>query len=962
MYFLLTQLLFQTENPGLEWEYTLPHENATYTPSFSWEYADWTICSVTCGGGKQLSQVQCMEKEAGLVEEKYCSNQTRPEDKFRVCNSHACPAWWWSGPWQPCSVTCGEGGTRRRSVICVRSFGPTEQMALLDSDCDHDEKPHELELCGPMPSCPLFQDWSVGPWSQVCTLDPCDFEEREVKCVAASGICDALTRPPERRQCGNITCGHWDVGEWSMCSSPCGEGAQFRRVSCVGGLACRESDEPKSVQECSGECLENLENTIPEVDMEEKGGTIPESDVEEPAASIPEVEMEEQADAIPEREVEKQANLIPEMEVENASINDSPVIVPKIPTTPIPITAAIPTSLATEDIKTTIVPPSVSTQMTTTSASVAETVVSTTNSAAKGETVLEDYETLTQNDSIDEDTQEHNISAPLSPPVTLGTVQVNVSIDISPPELIFNDSEVLDVENDNDTLESLINPTTLSAFNDDSEHYMTEKSISEENVIVNESGTEEKIDEENEPEGLMNEGESEAISNAVDGSENLIDIEENVESEAKNRMFNITNVDSENITEYSVTAISITDDEQEPLNITNKINSPIYEETSNVQEPVNVTVKESSAISNNTIDTKMHEDNTVSETLNEIVVDSKTIYNESIPNIPLKASLPVPSTPSLNETSKDTVNASKDVLDIELEERSFAEEPEEDRPDGIIEDKINMEDFEVIEVIEMPADGKIKKDKKKVLIHTGEEAVDVLHDLAEEQAMKRMTTTQEPDKLMPDYQWVIGEWTKCSVECGGGLQGRNVECFEMNTLSPVESEFCVEEKAQSLQICNEMECGEWQVGDWEECSAACDVGERQRPVWCPEDKVCPASTQPPEVEPCNLGPCAKWVEGPWSLCTKSCGGGHQLRHVKCVDVRTQEPARTCPRETKPKHKMACHGHRCPKKERGQQKRCRDHMDSKLCRRLKHMCSTNFFRIKCCRTCFKGHLLQKAKER
>lgn len=117
---------------------------------------------------RQLSRVQCMEKEAGLVEDRYCQDQPRPDDRSRECNIHACPAWWWSGRWQPCSITCGsDRGTRRRTVICVRSFGPTEQMALLDSDCDIGDKPHETEVCPELPPCPKMVDWSVGPWSQV---------------------------------------------------------------------------------------------------------------------------------------------------------------------------------------------------------------------------------------------------------------------------------------------------------------------------------------------------------------------------------------------------------------------------------------------------------------------------------------------------------------------------------------------------------------------------------------------------------------------------------------------------------------------------------------------------------------------------------------------------------------------------------------------------------------------------
>ena len=76
----------------MTFEYTVPNANITRTPEFRWEYTDWSACTVTCGGGTQLSPPKCVEIEAGLVEETYCSALDKPPEKSRACNKHACPS------------------------------------------------------------------------------------------------------------------------------------------------------------------------------------------------------------------------------------------------------------------------------------------------------------------------------------------------------------------------------------------------------------------------------------------------------------------------------------------------------------------------------------------------------------------------------------------------------------------------------------------------------------------------------------------------------------------------------------------------------------------------------------------------------------------------------------------------------------------------------------------------------
>ena len=42
--------------------------------------------------GVERSLAVCLEREAGLVEDKYCDRATKPNDRGRPCNEHMCPA------------------------------------------------------------------------------------------------------------------------------------------------------------------------------------------------------------------------------------------------------------------------------------------------------------------------------------------------------------------------------------------------------------------------------------------------------------------------------------------------------------------------------------------------------------------------------------------------------------------------------------------------------------------------------------------------------------------------------------------------------------------------------------------------------------------------------------------------------------------------------------------------------
>lgn len=247
-------LLFQSTNPGVTFEYVVPNENqnSSRIPEFSWKYMDWTHCTASCGGGYQRREVVCVEKEAGIVDSGYCNKSTKPDDELKSCNDHLCPARWWTGPWQHCSATCGTEGARRRTVICIRSQGPDEQIALDDFFCEDLPRPSDMEACRHKAACPDEMAWKPGPWEGICNGDPCEVQTRTVKCNDPNAICDTKTMPPSIRKCTATKCGNWTVGDWSECTRTCGGGGvQYRSVTCTGADACHLASQPPDVRSCN---------------------------------------------------------------------------------------------------------------------------------------------------------------------------------------------------------------------------------------------------------------------------------------------------------------------------------------------------------------------------------------------------------------------------------------------------------------------------------------------------------------------------------------------------------------------------------------------------------------------------------------------------------------------------------------------------------------------------------------
>ena len=55
--------------------------------------------------------------------------------------------------------------------------------------------------------------------TQTCDGDPCQTQTRDVTCTDTESGCDDDTKPDDQRPCHeNVTCGMWEITDWSKVS------------------------------------------------------------------------------------------------------------------------------------------------------------------------------------------------------------------------------------------------------------------------------------------------------------------------------------------------------------------------------------------------------------------------------------------------------------------------------------------------------------------------------------------------------------------------------------------------------------------------------------------------------------------------------------------------------------------------------------------------------------------------
>ncbi|XP_076834066.1 papilin isoform X2 [Brachyhypopomus gauderio] len=175
------------------------------------------------------------------------------------------------------------------------------------------------------------------------------------------------------------------------------------------------------------------------------------------------------------------------------------------------------------------------------------------------------------------------------------------------------------------------------------------------------------------------------------------------------------------------------------------------------------------------------------------------------------------------------------------------------------------------------------------------------------------------------HSWKIGEWNQCSATCGGGSQGRRVECVAHDSSGSrvVDDSLCEAYTSRPLsqQKCNMQRCAEYSVSAWSQCSVTCGSGQQTRDVVCVgsggahlEDYMCGTVRTPRRTQPCEMPACrgaVAWHVGDWGLCSKSCSSGLRERQVICSDTqRNLYGAEHCNTHPKPSTVESCNTQPC----------------------------------------------------
>lgn len=226
--------------------------------------------------------------------------------------------------------------------------------------------------------------------------------------------------------------------------------------------------------------------------------------------------------------------------------------------------------------------------------------------------------------------------------------------------------------------------------------------------------------------------------------------------------------------------------------------------------------------------------------------------------------------------------------------------------------------------------------------------------------------------------WFHSDWSsKCSAECGTGIQRRSVVCLgsgeahgagrEEAAVGASEQSCAPGSRPSDMRACSLGPCEMtwcWYTGPWAECSSDCGPGTQRRDVICvsklgtefnvTSPSNCSHLPRPPALQPCQGQDCQdRWFSTPWSPCSRSCQGGVQTREVQCLTANQTLSIR-CPLHLRPSRKRPCNSQPCSQRPDDQCKDSSPHCPLVVQARL---CVYPYYTATCCRSC--AHVLERS---